>query len=67
MLGRSTDSGCRAPLKKQVTKRIGGGSPVTSPMPKSVLSDVREDRLLRKWSFVCTFHRWGGLVFIVGD
>ena len=30
LLGRSTDSGCRDPLKKQETKRIGGGSPVAS-------------------------------------
>ena len=47
--------------------RLGGGSPVASPMPKSVLSGGREDRLLREWSFVRTFHRWGGLVFIAGD
>ena len=57
LLGRPADSGCRAPLQKQETKRIGGGSPVTSPMPKSVISDGREDRLLREWSFVRTFHR----------
>ena len=44
-LGRSADSGCRAPLQKQETKRIGGGSPVASPMPKSVLSCGREDQL----------------------
>ena len=67
LLGRSVDSGCRAPLQKQETKRIGGGSLVTSPMPKLVLSGGREDRLLREWSFVRTFHRWGGLVFIMGD
>ena len=57
LLGRPADSRCRAPLQKQETKRIGGGSPVTSPMPKSVISDGREDRLLREWSFVRTFHR----------
>ena len=67
LLGRSTDSGCRAPLQKQETKRIDKGSPDASPMPKSVLSGGRGDRLLREWSFVRTFHRWGGLVFIVGD
>ena len=67
LLGRSAGSRCQAPLQKQETKRIGGGLPVASPMPKSVLSGGREDRLLREWSFVRTFHRWGGLVFIVGD
>ena len=45
---RSTDSGCWAPLQKQETKRIDGGSPVASPMPKSVLSSGREDQLLRE-------------------
>ena len=46
LLGRSADSGCRAPLQKQETKRIDGGSPVPSPMPKSILSGGREDQLL---------------------
>ena len=67
LLGWSVNFGCRAPLQKQEIKRIGGGSPVASPMPKSVLSGGREDRLLREWSFVRTFHRFGGLIFIVGD
>ena len=31
-------AGCCALLQKQITKRIGGGSPVASPMPKSVQS-----------------------------
>ena len=48
LLGRSIDSGCRAFLQKQETKRIGGGSPVPSSMPKSVLSGGREDQLLRE-------------------
>ena len=48
LLGRSADSGCQAPLQKQETKRIGGGSPVASPMPKAVLSGGREDQLLRE-------------------
>ena len=43
LLGRSTDFGCRAPLQKQETKRIGGGLPIASLMPKSVLSSGRED------------------------
>ena len=46
LLGRSADSGCRAPLQKQETKRIDGGSPVASPMLKSILSGGREDQLL---------------------
>ena len=48
LMGRFTDSGCRAPLQKQETNRIGGGSLVASPMPKSVLFDGREDQLLRE-------------------
>ena len=28
LLGRSVDSGCRAPLRKQETKRIGGDRPL---------------------------------------
>ena len=48
LLGRSAVSGRWAPLQKKETKRIGGGSPVASPMPKSVLSSGREDQLLRE-------------------
>ena len=48
LLGRSTDSVRWTPLQKQEIKRIGGGSPVASPMPKSVLSEGREDQLLRE-------------------
>ena len=36
-LGRSAGSGCWTPLQKQETNRIGGGSPIASSMPKSVL------------------------------
>ena len=43
------------------------GSPVASPMPKSVISNGRENQLLREWIFVRTLHRWGGLVFIMDD
>ena len=35
-LGQSDGFGSWTPLQKQETKRIGGGSPVASPMPKSV-------------------------------
>ena len=52
---------------KTRNKKDRRGSPVASPMPKSVLSSGRKDQLLRKWIFVRTFHRWGVLVFIMGD
>ena len=48
LLSWSADSGCRAPQQKQETKMIGKGSPVASPMLKSVLSGGREDQLLRE-------------------
>ena len=48
LLGQSAVSGRRDPLQKQETKRISGGSPVASPMPKSLLSGGREDQLLRE-------------------
>ena len=48
-------------------KKDWWGSPVASPMPKLVLSCGREDQLLRELIFVRTFHRWGGLVFIIVD
>ena len=48
LLGRSADSVRWTPLLKQETKRISGGSPVASPMPKSNLSGGREDQLLRE-------------------
>ena len=46
LLGRSVNSIHWTPLEKQETKRIDGGSPVASPIPKSVLSGGREDQLL---------------------
>ena len=48
LLGQSVDSVRWTLLQKQETKRIGGGSPVASPMPKLVLSGGREDQLLRE-------------------
>ena len=36
LLGRSVGFGRWTPLQKQERKRIGGGSPVAAPMPKSV-------------------------------
>ena len=47
-LGRSAGSGRWTPLQKQERKRIGGGSPVAAPMPKSVFSYGREYQLLRE-------------------
>ena len=47
-LGRSAGSGRWTPLEKQERKRIGGGSPVVAPMPKSVLSCGIEYQLLRE-------------------
>ena len=35
-LGESTCSRCWTPLQKQETKRVGEGSPLAAPMPKSV-------------------------------
>ena len=48
LLGRSAVSGRWAPLQKRETKKIGEGSPVAFPMPKSVLSGGRENQLLRE-------------------
>ena len=48
LLGRSVGYGRWTPLQKQETKKIGGGSPVAVPMPKSVLSCEREYQLLRE-------------------
>ena len=47
-LGRSAGSGHWTPLQKQEAKRVGGGSPVAAPMPKSVLFCGREYQLLRE-------------------
>ena len=74
MLGRSTGSGCDVSFLCKKNKKEEGperASPVAAPMPKSVFSE-RRDRLLRlRMCCVClrmsmrTFHRCGGLVFIV--
>ena len=54
LLGRFADSVRWTPQQKQETKRIDGGSPVASPMPKSILSGGREYQLLRELVF-CTY------------
>ena len=43
------------------------GSPVASPMPKSVFFGGRENQLLREGISMRTFHRWGDLVFLMND
>ena len=48
-------------------KKNWRGSPVASPMPKSILFGGREDQLFRELIFVRTFHRWGDLAFIMDD
>ena len=48
-------------------KKDWRGSSVASLVPKLILFDGREDQLLKELIFVHTFHRWGGLVFIIGD
>ena len=48
LLGQSADSVHWTPLQKQETKRIGRGSLVASPMPKSLLFGEREDQLFRE-------------------
>ena len=53
-LGQSDGSRRWTPLQKQETKRIGGGSPVASPMPKSV-TDERKYQLLRGRIFYIPF------------
>ena len=70
LLGRSTDSASWASLQKQETKRIGEGS----PLPLRCLSQfflVEENINCLGNEVLCiclrTFHRWGGLVFIIYD
>ena len=47
-LGLSAGSERWTPLQKQETKRIGWGSLIAAPMPKSILSREREYQLLRE-------------------
>ena len=48
LLDQSVVSRRRAPLQKQERKGFDGSSPFVSLMFKSVLSDGREDQLLRE-------------------
>ena len=54
LLGQFDGSGRLTPLQKQETKRIGGGSPVASPMLKPV-TDERKNQLLRGRMFYVPF------------
>ena len=71
LLGRFADSICWTPLQKQETKRIGRGSPVASPMPKSVLFPLEERINCLGKEVLCislrTFLLWDGQVFIMDD
>ena len=64
-LSRSAGSGYCAPLQKQERKRINGGSPIAAPMPKLVLFCGEKRSTVWRANVLRTFHRWGGLVFIV--
>ena len=67
LLGRSVDFGCLAPLQKQETKRIGGDR----SLPLQCLSQffLVEEKIncLGNEFLVRSFHRRGGLVFIMDD
>ena len=66
-LGRSADSGRWTPLQKQKTKRIGGGSPIAAPMPKSIFSCVfnclENEVLVHKSAFLSPMG-WPGIYSI---
>ena len=70
LLGRSADSGRWTPLQKQETQRIGGAR----LLPLRCLSqffpvEEKINYLGNEVLCICLrpFHRWGGLVFIMGD
>ena len=64
-MGRFAGSVRCAPLQRQETKRIDKGSPVAAPMPKLVLSCGKKRTTAYRANVLRTFHRWGGLVYIV--
>ena len=67
LLGQSADSGCLALLQKQETKRIGGDRPLPLGCLSQFLPVEEKINCLGNVFFVRTFHRWGDLIFIVGD
>ena len=66
LLGWSARSVCGSPCRKEQERRRGRQG--LCQWPLRCLSQFlveRKDRLLRGRMFLCPFHRWGGLVFIV--
>ena len=65
LLGWSASSGCGTPLQK-TRKNVGQRGLCLWPLRcLSQFLAERRNRLLRGLMFLRTFHRWGGLVFIV--
>ena len=60
-LGRSAGSGRWTPLQKQETKRIGGGSPVASSMPKLVPSRKKINYFESEFSAYLSPMGWPGI------
>ena len=61
---------CGTPLQRQEKKKgPARASPMAAPMPKSIPGLMREKIDFLESECVCarfrTFHRWGGLVYIV--
>ena len=54
-MGQSDGSGSWIPLQKQETKRIGEGSPVASPMPKSVFFFFMKEKINCLEGKCCTY------------
>ena len=70
LLGQSAISRRWAHLQKQETKRIDGGSPVASPILSQFFPvEEKINCLGNEVLCIClrTFHRWGGLIFIMDD
>ena len=55
------------PKNLQKKQKDEWGSSVTFPMPKLVLSREEKNNYLGNEFSVRTFHRWDGLIFIMGD
>ena len=65
LLVPSVDSGCRAPLLKQETKGLAKARSLLLRCLNQFFSMEKKINYLKNEVFVCTFHRWGGLVFIM--
>ena len=64
-LGRSAGSGCCVPLQNKQQRGVDGDFPVGALMPKLVLSCGEKISTFKRANVLHTFHRWGGLIFIV--